>query len=67
MEEIKPKEIILSEDISGDEKKVNKGNKEYKSDFTNFNEQEAKKSREEIEKLMKKNEEIKKKLENLST
>ena len=66
MEEIKPKEIIPSEDIPGDENKVNKGNKEYKSDFTNFNEQEAKKSREEIEKLMKRNEEIKKKLENLS-
>ena len=61
---IKLKEAIPTEDTAG---KENKGNKEYKSDFTNFNEQEAKKSREEIEKLMKKNEEIKKNLENLST
>ena len=64
MEEIKSKEAIPPEDTVG---KENKGNKEYKSDFTKLNEQEAKKSREEIEKLMKKNEEIKKNLKNLST
>ena len=64
MRNFESKEDISPEDTAG---KENKGNKEYKSDFTNFNEQEAKKSREEIEKLMKKNEEIKKKLENLST
>ena len=63
MRNFESKEDISPEDISGKEKKVNK----YKYDFTKFNEQEAKKSREEIEKLMKKNEEIKKKLENLPT
>ena len=58
MEEFESKEDISPEDVPV---------KENKSEFTKFNEQKAKKSREEIEKLMKKNEEIKKKLENLST
>ena len=35
--------------------------------FTKFNEQKAKEEREKIKELMKKNEEIKKKLKNLST
>jgi len=59
----KSKEAIPPEDMSGD---VNKEKKENKSEFTKLNEQEAKKSKEEIERLMKRNEEIKKKLENLS-
>ena len=59
----KSKEAIPPEDMSGD---VNKEKKETKSEFTKLNEQEAKKSKEEIERLMKRNEEIKKKLENLS-
>ena len=58
MRNFESKEDISPEDISGKEKKENK------SEFTKLNEQNAKKSREEIEKLMKKNEEIKKKLEN---
>ena len=59
----KSKEAIPPEDMSGD---VNKEKKDNKSEFTKLNEQEAKKSKEEIERLMKRNEEIKKKLENLS-
>ena len=64
MEEFKPKEAIPPEDMTGDENKVNKENK---SEFTKLNEQKAKKTREEIEELMKRNGEIKKNLENLST
>ena len=41
--------------------------KENKSNFTKFNEQEAEKVREKIKKLMEKNEELKKKLDDLST
>ena len=41
--------------------------KENKSDFTKFNEQEAEKAKEEIKELMEKNEELKKKLDDLST
>ena len=58
MEEIKPKEAIPTEDTAG---------KENKSEFTKFNEQKAEEEREKIKELMKKNEEIKKNLENLST
>jgi len=64
MEEFKPKEAIPPEDVSSKEKKVNR---EYKYDITKYNEQKAKKTREEIEELMKRNGEIKKNLENLST
>ena len=63
MEEFKPKEAIPPQDVSIKEKKVNR---EYKYDITKYNEQKAKKTREEIEELMKRNEEIKKNLENLS-
>ena len=55
---IKLKEAIPTEDISV---------KENKSEFTKFNEQKTEEEREKIKGLMKKNEEIKKKLENLST
>jgi len=55
---IKSKEILPPEDMSG---------KENKSEFTKLNEQKAKEEREKIKELMKKNEEIKKNLENLST
>ena len=41
--------------------------KENKSDFTKFNEQEAEKAKEEIKKLMEKNEELKKKSDDSST
>jgi len=58
MEEIKSKEIIPPEDIPV---------KENKSESTKFNEQKAEEEREKIKELMKKNEEIKKNLENLST
>ena len=55
---IKLKEAIPTEDISV---------KENKSEFTKFNEQKAEEEREKIKELMKKNEEIKKNLENLPT
>ena len=41
--------------------------KENKSNFTKFNEEEAEKVREEIKKLMEKNEELKKKSDDSST
>ena len=55
---IKLKEAIPTEDISV---------KENKSEFTKFNEQKTEEEREKIKELMKKNEEIKKNLENLPT
>ena len=58
MEKFKSKESIPPEDIPI---------KENKSEFTKFNEQKAEEEREKIKELMKKNEEIKKNLENLST
>jgi len=57
-------ENISPEEISGKEKKVNK---EYKYNSTKFNEQEAEKAKEEIKKLMEKNEELKKKSDDSST
>jgi len=58
MEKFKSKESIPPEDIPI---------KENKSESTKFNEQKAEEEREKIKELMKKNEEIKKNLENLST
>ena len=58
MEKFKSKESIPPEDIPI---------KENKSESTKFNEQKAEEEREKIKELMKKNEEIKKKLKNLST
>ena len=58
MEKFKSKESIPPEDIPI---------KENKSEFTKFNEQKAEEEREKIKELMKKNEEIKKNLENLPT
>jgi len=55
---IKLKEAIPTEDISV---------KENKSEFTKFNEQKTEEEREKIKGLMKRNEEIKKNLKNLST
>jgi len=57
-------ENIPPEDISDKEKKLNK---EYKYDLTKFNEQKAKEAREKIKELMEENEELKKKLDDLST
>ena len=58
MEKFKSKESIPPEDIPI---------KENKSESTKFNEQKAEEEREKIKELMKKNEEIKKNLENLPT
>ena len=52
---------ISSENTTGRE------NKENKSNFTKIYEEDAEKVREKIKKLMEKNEELKKKLDDLST
>ena len=54
-----------SENISS-ENTARRENKENKSNFTKIHEEDAEKVREKIKKLMEKNEEMKKKSENLS-